>query len=81
MQTIKTSMDFLNVWQERRDVLHSSRWKYGVGLALILIFFILVEIVIITAPIDPVIPVLAIIAIIILLPVTIFVIDLYFCET
>jgi len=68
------------VWKERKEALHSSRWKYGVGLAFILIFSFLVWLLILTASFDPVIPILIIILIILLIPVAVFVIDLYFCE-
>ena len=70
----------MSIALDRREVLHSSRWKYGVAIALILVFCILVELLIITSSFDPVIPALIIILIIALIPVTIFIIDLYFCE-
>lgn len=67
------------VWREKRTVEHGTRWKYAVATLFVIVFLVLIELLIITAPLDPVIPVLVIIAIIGLIPVAVFVVDIYFC--
>ena len=68
------------VWKEKRHAEHGTRWKYAVAALFAVVFLALIELLIITAPLDPVIPVLIIIAILALIPLAVFVIDTYFCS-
>ena len=79
--TLNILPEILSVWKGYKLAIHGTRWKYAVLALLVAVFFILVKLLLVSAALDPVIPVLIIIAIFLLLPVAIFIIDLYFCET
>ena len=68
------------VWKERKKAIHGSRWKYPVLALFLVVFLVLVNLLVLSATVDPVIPVLLIVVILLLIPVAIFVLDLYFCE-
>lgn len=70
------------VWQERKDVIHGGkrRWKILSLAVIFLIFVVLVKLLIISVSLDPVIPILIAAAIILLIPVAVFIIDLYYCD-
>ncbi len=70
----------MSISKETKEAIHGNRWKYAVLGFLFLVFVVLFQLLVLSASVDPVIPVLILIAIFLLVPVAIFVIDLYFCE-
>ncbi|MBI4163535.1 MAG: hypothetical protein HY512_01615 [Candidatus Aenigmarchaeota archaeon] len=68
----------MTIWKPKKELLLGTKWKFAVLILLVAMFALLIKLLVISLSFDPIVPIIIVLLLIILVPVTAFIVELFF---